>query len=131
MIKDEDRPTLSKNITRIRKAKGFTQEQLAVATKLSKRMIAHYETNLTNPPIFNILAIADALDVSILELLGISKTGNLELFNDIDMRTMKKILLISKLQKKDRATIYNMIDALLNKHKLDSDNEIFRDLSHL
>jgi transcriptional regulator with XRE-family HTH domain len=118
MIKDEDRPTLSKNITRIRKAKGFTQEQLAVATKLSKRMIAHYETNLTNPPIFNILAIADALDVSILELLGISKTGNLDLFNDIDMRTMKKILLISKLQKKDRATIYNMIDALLDKNKV-------------
>jgi len=122
MIKDEDRPTLSKNITRIRKAKGFTQEQLAVATKLSKRMIAHYETNLTNPPIFNILAIADALDVSILELLGISKTGNLELFNDIDMRTMKKILLISKLQKKDRATIYNMIDALLDKHKIGFDS---------
>ncbi len=80
-------------------------------------MIAHYETSITNPPINNLLAIADALNVSILEILGQSKEKDLSLFQDIDMRTLKKILQINDLSKRDRVTIYNMIDALSEKQK--------------
>ena len=114
----EQRPLISKNIIKLRKARGLTQVQLAMEAGLSKRMIAHYETNISNPPINNLLAIASALGVSILEIIGQSKTKNTEMFEDIDMRTLKKIMLIKKLSKKDRLTIYNTLDAMLDKNKL-------------
>jgi len=113
--KDQDRPLISRNIIKLRKAKGLTQEQLAERSGLSKRMIAHYETNISNPPVNNLLAVAEALGVSILEIIGESKGQNLDMFQDIDMRTLKKIMLIKNLPKKDRVTIYHTIDAMLEK----------------
>jgi transcriptional regulator with XRE-family HTH domain len=111
-----ERPVISRNIVRLRKARNLTQVQLAELSGLSKRMIAHYETNITNPPINNLTAIAKALHVSLLELLGESKPKEISFFGDIDMRIMKKALQIAKLSLKDRLTVYNMIDALSKKH---------------
>ena len=112
------RPILSRNIIKFRKAKGLTQMQLAELSGLSKRMIAYYETNISNPPVRNLLAIAKALNVTIYDLLGETPTnGNVELFDDIDMRTLKKIMLIKELPKRDRTMIYKMIDALIEKRQ--------------
>ena len=113
-----ERSVLSKNIIKYRKARGFTQIQLSEKCGLSKRMIAYYETNISNPPVRNLLTIAKALNVSIYDLLGEKPVnGDIELFGDIDMRTLKKIMLIKKLPKRDRVTIYKMIDALINKNE--------------
>jgi hypothetical protein len=82
-------------------------------------MIAYYETSIANPPLKNVIALAEALHVSIDDLTDKSFSGNVtDLFEDIDMRTLKKIMMIKKLPKKDRVTIYNMIDAMLNKTKV-------------
>lgn len=116
--KDENRPPLSQNIVKFRKAKGLTQIDLAKKSGLSRRMIAHYETNISNPPINNILAIARALNVSLNELLGIKDPAGLSLFEDLDLRILKKIMLIKDLPKSDRVTIYNMIDALLKRNNV-------------
>jgi transcriptional regulator with XRE-family HTH domain len=113
--KDSERPIISRNIIKYRKAKGLTQTKLAELAGLSTRMIAHYETNISNPPLNNLLAIAKALGVSILELIGQSKGPQVDLFQDIDMRTLKKIMQIKELSKMDRATIYNTINAMLAK----------------
>jgi transcriptional regulator with XRE-family HTH domain len=114
------RSKFSQNIIKYRKAKGLSQDKLAELTGISKRMIAYYETHISNPPINNVIKIAEAIGVSLYDLIdGPSGTSNFsDLFKDIDMRTLKKIMLISKLPKKDRITIYNMIDALIEKtHK--------------
>jgi len=118
MMKNKiQRSVLSKNIIKYRKARGLTQIQLSELSGLSTRMIAYYETNISNPPVKNLLVIANALNVSIYDLLGEKPVNeDIELFDNIDMRTLKKIMLIKNLSKKDRATIYNMIDAL-NKEK--------------
>jgi transcriptional regulator with XRE-family HTH domain len=113
------RSIVSKNIRKYRKSKNLTQIQLAEKSGLSKRMIAYYETNISNPPINNLLSIAKALDVSIYALIGEKQPRELiELFEDIDMRTLKKILLIKNLPKKDRVTIYNMVDSLLKSNSI-------------
>jgi transcriptional regulator with XRE-family HTH domain len=114
-----DRSVLSENIRKYRKLKNLTQIQLAEKSGLSKRMVAYYETNISNPPINNLLAIAKALNVSIYALIGEKQPrSTIELFEDIDMRTLKKILLIKKLPKKDRFTIYNMIGSLLKTNTI-------------
>ena len=81
-------------------------------------MIAYYETNVANPPLGNVLILAEALHVSLDDLTDTKESASVtDLFQDIDMRTLKKIMMIKKLPKRDRVTIYNMIDAMLNKTK--------------
>ena len=114
----EKRPKFSRNLIKYRKARGLTQVQLAERSGLSKRMIAYYETNVANPPLANVLILAEALSISVAELTDTNGTASVaNLFEDIDMRTLKKIMMIKKLPKRDRVTIYNMIDAMLNKTK--------------
>jgi len=119
MVKNKkERSKFSRNIIKYRKARGLTQIDLAKRSGLSERMIAYYENNVSNPPINNVIAIADAIDVSIYDLIESNNKKHLDIFEDIDMRTLKKIMLIKNLSKKDRVTIYNMIDAMLGKNKL-------------
>ena len=112
-----NRPIISKNIIKYRKTRGLSQTQLAELCGVSRRMIAHYETNISNPPINNLLAIAKALSVTLNDLLG-DTNKDLNYFKDIETRTLRKIMLIGKLPKKDRVTIYNMIDALIKKNSM-------------
>jgi transcriptional regulator with XRE-family HTH domain len=117
-VPPEKRPSFSRNLIKYRKARGLTQIQLAALTGFSKRMIAYYETNVANPPLGNVLILAEALHVSLDDLTGTHENASVtDLFQDIDMRTLKKIMMIKKLPKRDRVTIYNMIDAMLNKTK--------------
>src|SRR3989304_4370920 len=109
------RPTISKNIIKYRKVRGLSQTKLAELSGISRRMIAHYETNISNPPINNLLAIAKTLSVTLNDLLG-ETNKELNFIKDIEMRTLKKIMLIGKLPKKDRITIYGMIDAMVKKN---------------
>lgn len=57
-------------IKQLRKAKGITQKQLAEQLHMSKRNIEKYESNeITNININVLQDIADALDVTLLNLL--------------------------------------------------------------
>lgn len=106
------------NLTKYRKLRCLSQEQLSEMSNVSRRMIAHYETKESNPPVKNVLALARALDVSIYDLIGYREDKMIDMFKDVDPRTLKKIMAITKLSKKDRTTIYNMIDALLEKEQV-------------
>jgi transcriptional regulator with XRE-family HTH domain len=117
-VPTENRPSFSRNLIKYRKARGLTQVQLAQLSGISNRMIAYYETNAASPPLANVLVLAKALHVSLEDLSGANGSKQAtDLFEDIDMRTLKKIMMIRKLPKRDRVTIYNMIDAMLNKTK--------------
>jgi len=105
------------NLIKFRKLRGLSQEQLAELSDVSRRMIAHYETNASNPPVKVVFMLARALDVSIYDLISEKENEVVDLFKDVDPRTLKKIMSIKELSKKDRSTIYNMIDALLQKNK--------------
>jgi len=53
-----------------RKARGLTQEQLGKMIGLSKRMVAHYESNVKQPPVEVLTEFATALKVTVSYLLG-------------------------------------------------------------
>ena len=65
--------SFSERLLRLRKARGLTQHQLADASGVSQRMIAHYETKAVRPPAKAVPALASALGVSFEELLGIER----------------------------------------------------------
>jgi XRE family transcriptional regulator, aerobic/anaerobic benzoate catabolism transcriptional regulator len=48
---------------------GFTRKQLAIAAQASERYLAHLEAGTGNPSIEMLIAIAEALDITVAELL--------------------------------------------------------------
>lgn len=64
------RALLSKNLLRLRLARGWSQEALAFEAELHRTFIAHVERQARNISLDNIEKIAAALDVSIQELFA-------------------------------------------------------------
>jgi len=64
------RALLSKNLLRLRLARGWSQEALAFEAKLHRTFIAHVERQARNISLDNIEKIAAALDVSIQDLFS-------------------------------------------------------------
>jgi len=103
------------NLIRYRTERGYTQKELAERSGISQRMIAHYETHVSNPPLDKINALADALNITVYQLLGAEEKvlPVSDFISSIDGRTMKHIKKIMQLTPEDRAVVYKMVDALL------------------
>jgi transcriptional regulator with XRE-family HTH domain len=63
------RKLVGRNAARIRREKGFTQEQLAERSGLSQQYLSGLESGQRNPTVVTIYELATALGVSHLELL--------------------------------------------------------------
>lgn len=59
----------------IRKRKGMTQEALSRASGIHRVTIAKYETGASSPRLSNLEKLAEALGVTVSELLGEEKAG--------------------------------------------------------
>lgn len=62
--------TFGKRLAVARKARGLSQRDLALKVGISYRMIAYYEAQTNRPPADKLPIIANALKISIDELLG-------------------------------------------------------------
>ena len=61
---------LSENIKTIRKAKGLTQEELAVKLNVVRQTISKWEQGLSVPDSELLLALSEALETPVSALLG-------------------------------------------------------------
>lgn len=61
---------LSENIKRIRKAKGLSQEELAIKLNVVRQTVSKWEHGLSVPDASMLIALADELDTSVGALLG-------------------------------------------------------------
>lgn len=57
------------NVRRLRKAKGLTQEDLAVAASLSQQHVSEIETGKQNPMLLTLFGLARALDTTLTDLV--------------------------------------------------------------
>ncbi len=114
----ESRPLFSRNLVKFRKERSLSQDDLAALTGLTKRMIAYYEIQAVKPPIDKIEMLANALNVTIGELLGIKESTKVQKeFLEIDSRTLKKIKMILSLPKQQRHIIYSMAESFLKQNQ--------------
>lgn len=67
---------LSENLKRLRKEKGMSQLQLAIGSGVSQSLICKYELGIYSPRLTTAARLADALEVSIDELLGAGFTDD-------------------------------------------------------
>jgi len=107
----------SRNLRRIRKAKGLSQYDLADKTGISQRMIYHYENHVSEPPLSKIATIAQSLGVTISDLLEDPAAESVVSAAHFDTRSLKKLQDILSLPSNDRAIIYRMLNKLLRENK--------------
>lgn len=102
-----------------RRKKGISQEKLARLTGTSQRMIAHYESHIKRPSIDKVKKFAEALSISIEELLGTSKvSATRKKEEEISFNIMKRVKIIEKLPLRDQRAIFRLINSLAEKNKI-------------
>jgi putative transcriptional regulator len=72
----------SENLKTLRKQKGFSQEELAARLNVVRQTISKWEKNLSVPDADTLIRLAEILEVSVSELLGI-KIENEKVTNDV------------------------------------------------
>jgi transcriptional regulator with XRE-family HTH domain len=98
-------------LAELRKAKGYTQQELADSVGVSQRMIAYYERHARRPPLEKLQAIAHALSVSIDQLLGVQPPKK-QRGAPKDAYLQRKLQRVQQLPKDKQKIIVTMIDAL-------------------
>lgn len=67
---------IDKNIKRFRKTKGISQEEIAVELNVVRQTVSKWENGLSVPDADVLIQIAELLDVSVSQLLGIELESN-------------------------------------------------------
>lgn len=73
---------LSENLKKLRKQKGFSQEELATRLHVVRQTVSKWEKNLSVPDADTLVRLAEILEVSVSELLG-AKIENENSANDV------------------------------------------------
>ena len=106
----------AKRLIAARKAAGLTQVQLAERLGSTQRNISYYETGAGYPPTPAIVELANILQVSADELLGIDKTSNGKTQQQADdpqvRRFWKKFQQIARLPEKDQRAVIRLVNSL-------------------
>jgi transcriptional regulator with XRE-family HTH domain len=98
----------------IRKARGLTQVQLAGAAGTTQRAISYYETEAGFPPAPAVIGLAQALNVTTDELLGVRPPRVERVNDDSEARRMwKRFQLVSTLPERDRKAIIRLVNSLI------------------
>jgi len=105
---------IGSRIATLRKAKKWSQEDLAKEVNSSRVMIGNYERNTNTPSIDILLKIANAFEVSVDYLVG---EGELSTY---DKEVLKRINDIEHLPEEDKEHLFYVIDNLIKAVKLKS-----------
>jgi transcriptional regulator with XRE-family HTH domain len=103
--------SFGRRLARIRRARGYSQYDLADELGISQRMVAYYEAQTERPPAHLLPKLAEILDASADELLGISDLKDPQ--GARNSRLWRKLRQVEKLPPSDRRALLKMLDALL------------------
>ena len=92
-------------------AKGLTQQTLSEKIGVSGRVIAYYESETDYPPAHLIVPLAQALEVTTDELLGVS--GSKEDLDPQNAALWRKLKVIEKLPPKDQKAVLHYINMII------------------
>ena len=99
-----------------RTARGLTQVQLAELTRSTQRNISYYETGAGYPPATAIAELANVLDVSADQLLGLRNGRTPAARKEQDdpqlRRLWKKFQQVARLPDKDQRAVIRLINSL-------------------
>lgn len=105
--------TVGERIKKLRKNLDFTQQQLAEKVGITYIQIGRYETGKSNPSSDVLNKIAEAVNTTVDFLIS---GGNAEQLNDKELLHLFKE--VELMEKEDKNTIKQLIDAFVTKRKL-------------
>ena len=115
-IKKEEAMSFGMRLVDLRKAAGFTQQELADTVGVSRRMIAYYEGQTDHPPTTLLPGIARALNVTTDALLGAAPVKKIP--KQQDSRLQRRLQQIEKLDAPDKRQVLQLIDAFIERGQL-------------
>ena len=115
-MKERGMEDFGQRLSQIRKSRGFTQAELGKRVGVSNRVICYYEVESKQPPGPLLVDIANALRVSLDELLG--RRSLKEKINLSRTRLLKRLMQVDELPKSDQHTVLKVVDGLLAKYNV-------------
>jgi transcriptional regulator with XRE-family HTH domain len=103
-------------IRKTREAKGLSQKEVALASKIDNSNYSKIESGKTDPSFSSIVKIAKALGVELADLFRAD-----ELFKEVnskDKTLMEKIAIINTLAKDEQQAIFKVIDLAASNKRL-------------
>jgi transcriptional regulator with XRE-family HTH domain len=116
IVKNQETNGFGARLAELRKSRGLTQTQLGEAVGSSKRVIAYYETDGGQPPGPMLPNLADALGVSIDELLGTKPIKKKE--SPKTARLINRLRKVEQLSPTDQRAVLKYIDTLYQRKQL-------------
>lgn len=102
---------IGERIIQLRKAKKWSQEDLAKQINASRIMIGNYERGDNTPSMEVIIKIARAFEVSVDYLLGEGLNAS------FDKETLKRLEDMEKLPEEERKRIFHYMDLIIRDYK--------------
>jgi transcriptional regulator with XRE-family HTH domain len=100
-------------LVQLRKAAGYTQQQLADEIGASRRQIAYYEGETEHPPASLLIVLAHALNISTDELLGVRTVRGKASTPTVSTRLERRLKLIERMPPKPKQQLLGLIDTFL------------------
>ncbi len=111
--------TFGQRLAALRKAAGYTQQELADEVGVSRRMIAYCEGQSEHPPTTLLPALAQALQLSTDELLGLEPpTTTRRSGRPRDGRLQRRLQQIESLPPEERRQLIQIVDAFIERGRL-------------
>ncbi len=105
-------------LAQLRKAAGYTQQQLADEIGASRRQIAYYEGESEHPPASLLITLARALNVTTDELLGMRSGRGKAATLAVSTRLERRLKLIERMPPKPKQQLLGLIDTFLSAEQL-------------
>lgn len=102
-------------LSELRQARGLSQEELATAVDVSRRVIAYYEAQSAQPPGALLVDLARALKVSTDELLGVKPIS--DKLSPKTARLLKRLQRIEELPPADQRAVLKLLDAMIDTRR--------------
>lgn len=113
-VNSDEEETFGRRLASLRREAGYSQRELAAEIGISPRMMAYYEAQTERPPAHLLSDIADALAVTVDQLLGRKPvTRRKAPKNERLMRQLRKV---EQLPPRARQAVIEHIEALAEKY---------------
>lgn len=110
--------SFGKNLAKLRKEKGLTQEELVKISGVAISQIRRYETDKSTPSLGAITKLVNALGVSIDEMVFNKVTGVAK-NKIIDRELLEQFESISKMSEDEKYVVKKILEGVIVKHQVE------------
>ncbi|MBM3791368.1 MAG: helix-turn-helix transcriptional regulator [Acidobacteria bacterium] len=110
----KDAPPFGRRLSAVRKSRGWSQKELAAKLETTREVIDYYERRAVNPSLAFIERAAQALEVSVAELLG-SEPAPVRGRPGRSPQLARRLEQIRLLPRKEQEFVIRFLDTVLEK----------------